>query len=85
MNKIIIVFFVLIISSISYAEKVELEKTDYLTLIISNYVHGFKEFETSVTSVDSHSRIPQQSQEVLPFTFLQKNSRKDYSSRLFCT
>jgi hypothetical protein len=52
MNKIIIVFFVLIISSISYAEKVELEKTDYLTLIISNYVHGFKEFETSVTSFE---------------------------------
>ena len=34
------------------AERIELTKNDYLTLIVGNYVHGFKEFETSVTASD---------------------------------
>jgi hypothetical protein len=32
------------------SERIELTKNDYLTLIVGNYVHGFKEFETSVTA-----------------------------------
>ena len=29
-----------------------IEKKDYLTLIVDNYVHGFKDFDTSVTASD---------------------------------
>ena len=36
----------------SDADRIELTKNDYLTLIVGNYVHGFKEFETSVTASD---------------------------------
>ena len=35
------------------AEKIELEKKDYLILVVSNYVHGFKEFDTSVTTFEN--------------------------------
>ena len=31
---------------------IELEKKHYLTLIVGNYVHGFKEFETSVVGYE---------------------------------
>ncbi|MDH3630371.1 MAG: hypothetical protein OER98_04555 [Gammaproteobacteria bacterium] len=31
---------------------IELEKKDYLTLIVGNYIHGFKEFETSVLTFE---------------------------------
>ena len=39
------------------AEKIELEKKDYLILVVGNYVHGFKEFETSVTSFNDSLSI----------------------------
>ena len=43
-------FLVILVFSYTplYAETIELEKKDYLTFIISGYVHGFKEFDTSV-------------------------------------
>ena len=51
----------LILSSLlffsSFAVALEIEKKDYLSLIVGNYVHGFKEFETSVTSFDDSVSI----------------------------
>jgi len=41
----------------SDADRIELTKKDYLTLIVGNYVHGFKEFETSVTASDGTVNI----------------------------
>ncbi len=32
---------------------IELERNDYLNLIVGNYVHGFKEFDTSVSVIDN--------------------------------
>ena len=40
------------IAPIAQAETIELEKRDYLKLIVGNYVHGFKEFDTSVVAFD---------------------------------
>ena len=56
MNKYIAILL-LMLSTLSfgtpaYADKIELEKKDYLTLIVGNYVHGFKDFDTSVTASD---------------------------------
>jgi hypothetical protein len=34
------------------AETIELEKKDYIALIVSSYVNGFNEFETSVTAFE---------------------------------
>lgn len=45
-----LVFLFLISSVFAQAEGIPLAKKDYITLIVSSYVHGFKEFETSVTS-----------------------------------
>jgi hypothetical protein len=33
-------------------ELIQFEKSDYLMLIVGNYVHGFKEFDTSVEAFD---------------------------------
>ena len=41
----------------SESETIRLTKNDYLTLIVGNYVHGFKEFETSVTASDGTVNI----------------------------
>lgn len=61
MNKYIAILL-LVLSSLLFgtpalAEKIDLEKKDYLTLVVSNYVHGFKEFETSVTSFNDSVSI----------------------------
>ena len=51
--KALIVSLMLVTSSLSYA--IELTKGDYIKLIVSNYVHGFKEFDTSVIAFDDGS------------------------------
>jgi hypothetical protein len=51
--KALIVSLILLTSSLSYA--IELTKEDYIKLIVSNYVHGFKEFDTSVIAFDDGS------------------------------
>ena len=50
MNKLIISILTAFILSCSVATALEIEQKDYLSLIVGNYVHGFKEFETSVTT-----------------------------------
>lgn len=52
MRKLLVMVALLLGSSVSIAEPIELEKSDYLKIIISNYVHGFKEFDTSVVTFD---------------------------------
>ena len=39
-------------ASVSQAETIELEKKDYLKLIVSSYVNGFNEFDTTVVTFD---------------------------------
>lgn len=50
MRKILSIVLFLLISSVSFAEKVEVDKSDYIKLIVSSYVNGFNEFDTSITS-----------------------------------
>jgi len=57
MNKLIISILATFIISCSLASALEIEKKDYLSLIVGNYVHGFKEFETSVTTFDKSVNI----------------------------
>tara|TARA_B110000208_G_C11598269_1_gene368999 strand:+ start:377 stop:724 length:348 start_codon:yes stop_codon:yes gene_type:complete len=49
--KALLVSLVLVASSFSNA--LEVTKGDYIKLIVSNYVHGFKEFDTSVIAFDN--------------------------------
>ena len=51
--KVVVVSLVLVTSSFSNA--LEVTKGDYIALIVSNYVHGFKEFDTSVKAFDDGS------------------------------
>ena len=39
----------------SSATALELSKADYIKLLVSSYVHGFKEFDTSVMAFDDGS------------------------------
>lgn len=57
MNRILSALFIILIFSTPIAHAIELEKKDYLSLVIGNYVHGFKEFETSVTSFEDSVSI----------------------------
>ena len=50
MKSIVILSLVIFMYSSTVAKSIELEKKDYISLVVSNYVHGFKEFETSVTA-----------------------------------
>ena len=50
--SITIVALGLFLSSTLHADNIELEKRDYLLLIVGNYVNGFKEFDTSVVAFD---------------------------------
>lgn len=50
MRKILISFLIIFSTTLSFADDIVLDKKDYLTLIVSSYVHGFKEFDTSVNS-----------------------------------
>ena len=38
--------------SLCFSEELTLSKNDLVTLHVSNYVHGFKEFDTTVVSFD---------------------------------
>ena len=51
-KKLLIGTIIIFFATLSFAENIVLAKKDYLTLIVSNYVHGFKEFETSVSCFD---------------------------------
>jgi hypothetical protein len=57
MKKLAIGVLILFSATFSHAENIALDKKDYITLIVSNYVHGFKEFETSVTSFEDSVSI----------------------------
>jgi hypothetical protein len=57
MNKLTFGILILLSATLSYAENIVLAKKDYITLIVSSYVHGFKEFETSVVSFDDSVSI----------------------------
>jgi len=50
MRKVFSIILLFLMSSTSFAEKVEVEKSDYIKLIVSSYVNGFNEFDTSTTS-----------------------------------
>jgi hypothetical protein len=39
-------------ASLSQAETIPLEKRDYLKLIVSSYVNGFNEFDTTIVTFD---------------------------------
>ena len=55
MKKIMAVSIItvgIMFASTSQAETIELEKKDYLKLIVSSYVNGFNEFDTTVVSFD---------------------------------
>lgn len=41
----------------SFAEDLMISKKDYIALIIGNYVHGFKEFETSIVGFEDSASI----------------------------
>lgn len=41
----------------TYGQDIPLSKKDYLLLIVGNYVHGYKEFDTSVVSFDDSVSI----------------------------
>ena len=57
LNSILIVALGIFLSLTLHAETIELEKRDYLALVVGNYVHGFKEFDTSVTTGDKSINI----------------------------
>jgi len=48
-------FVVLAVLASCLATALEVSKADYIKLIVSNYVHGFKEFDTSVVAFDDGS------------------------------
>ena len=57
MKKIALGLVILIMANQFFAENIELTKSDYIALIVSNYVHGFKEFDTSITSFEDSVSI----------------------------
>ena len=57
MTKPIAFVLLLLSCSLAFAERLELEKKDYIKLIVSSYVNGFKEFDTSVTTFDDSVSI----------------------------
>ena len=57
MKKARIIFLICFSAMFAQADKITLTKKNYITLIVGNYVHGFKEFETSVTSFDDSVSI----------------------------
>ncbi len=57
MRKFALLLFIAIMSLAPTAHGIELEKKHYLILIIGNYVHGFKEFDTSVVGFDDSVSI----------------------------
>jgi len=48
-------FVVLAVLASCLATALEVSKADYIKLIVSGYVHGFKEFDTSVVAFDDGS------------------------------
>jgi hypothetical protein len=55
LKNIISVFLIvtaLTYTPLSQAETVALEKRDYLNLIVSSYVNGFNEFDTTIVTFD---------------------------------
>ena len=57
MKNILIVILIFILPALSTAETVKFTKSDAITLIVSNYVHGFKEFGTSVVALNDSVSI----------------------------
>ena len=57
MGRFITILLLLSISAYAHTENISLQKKDYLTLIVGNYVHSFKEFDTSVVSFDDSVSI----------------------------
>lgn len=53
MYKLSIGILIFVFSGFIHAENIALAKKDYIALIVGNYVHGFKEFETSVKSSEN--------------------------------
>ena len=48
MRKIFLMLTLIVMSTPAIAETVEVEKKDFIALIVGNYVNGFKEFDTTV-------------------------------------
>ena len=57
MHKALILVLLLLFSGFTFAEKVEIEKKDYIKFIVSSYVNGFNEFDTSVTTFNDSVSI----------------------------
>lgn len=57
MRITIAIILAILIASTTRAENVSLSKVDYGALLVGNYVHGFKEFETSVTAYEDYISV----------------------------
>jgi len=57
MKKILIVILICVIPVLCAAETIECTKSDTINLMVSSYVHGFKEFGTSVIGLDDSVSI----------------------------
>ncbi len=53
MKNLAIILVGVFLAAFVQAEEVTLTKEDYAAFVVGNYVHGFKEFETSVTTLES--------------------------------
>ena len=53
MNRYASIFLILVLTTLTISvHGIELEKKDYLALIVSNYVYGFNEFDMSVVGYE---------------------------------
>jgi hypothetical protein len=57
MKKIGMIFLICFSAAFAQAEDIVLAKKDYIALIVGNYVHGFKDFDTDVTGFNDSVRV----------------------------
>lgn len=57
MKNSLLVILIFILPALCAAETIEFTKSDAITLMVSGYVHGFKEFGTSVIGLDDSVSI----------------------------
>jgi len=57
MKKIFLVFLISMLPALCSAETIKFTKSDAINLTVSSYVHGFKEFGTSVIGLDDSVSI----------------------------
>ena len=52
-----LICIILLASSILTAETIEIDRRDYISLIVGNYVHGFNRFDTGIVSFNNSVSI----------------------------